>query len=164
MSYDLGASMSMSILRAGVSRVVARPCPSGRFCSRPRPRIEIVRRTDWRSVWQSRAAVEDFTQGEEDEDEDEEEGEAEETEEPKRASKRRKRKERSKRFKELALNLPEGEVSALEAFGILKDRANAKFDETVEMHGKTTLDPRYADQQLRATGAAVQSVISRISV
>jgi len=34
---------------------------------------------------------------------------------------------------------------------LLKDVSFAKFDETVEVHVRTTLDPRKADQQLRGT-------------
>jgi large subunit ribosomal protein L1 len=36
-----------------------------------------------------------------------------------------------------------------EAVEIIKQAANAKFDETVELHLRTTADPRHADQQLR---------------
>ncbi len=38
-----------------------------------------------------------------------------------------------------------------EAVRLLKECAYAKFDETVELHLRTTLDPRHADQQLRGT-------------
>ena len=65
----------------------------------------------------------------------------------------RKKKIRSKRFSQLSLNLPMGEASPMDAINALKERASASFDETVELNGKTSLDPRYADQQLRATGA-----------
>jgi len=36
-----------------------------------------------------------------------------------------------------------------EAIGLVKQAAKAKFDETVELHIRTGLDPRHADQQLR---------------
>lgn len=36
-----------------------------------------------------------------------------------------------------------------EAIGLVKQTANAKFDETIEVHFRTTADPRHADQQLR---------------
>jgi large subunit ribosomal protein L1 len=39
----------------------------------------------------------------------------------------------------------------LEAVGLAKQGATAKFDETVELHLKTGLDPRHADQQVRGT-------------
>jgi large subunit ribosomal protein L1 len=38
-----------------------------------------------------------------------------------------------------------------EAVGVLKKNATAKFDETVELHVSTGLDPRHADQQVRGT-------------
>ena len=38
-----------------------------------------------------------------------------------------------------------------EAVGVLKKNATAKFDETVELHVRTDLDPRHADQQVRGT-------------
>ena len=36
-----------------------------------------------------------------------------------------------------------------EAIGLLKELANAKFDETVEVHLRTNADPRHADQMIR---------------
>ena len=38
-----------------------------------------------------------------------------------------------------------------EAIALAKETAPAKFDETVEMHIRTGLDPRHADQQIRGT-------------
>ena len=38
-----------------------------------------------------------------------------------------------------------------EALRLVKQAAYAKFDETVEVHLRTTLDPRQADQQIRST-------------
>src|SRR5687768_8679938 len=38
-----------------------------------------------------------------------------------------------------------------EAIKLAKEAAFAKFDETVELHMRTGLDPRHADQQIRGT-------------
>ena len=43
------------------------------------------------------------------------------------------------------------EYPASEAIALLKEIASANFDETVELHIRTGLDPRHADQQLRGT-------------
>ena len=41
----------------------------------------------------------------------------------------------------------------IEALGIIKKNANAKFDETIEAHIRLGIDPKYTDQQLRTTVA-----------
>ena len=41
----------------------------------------------------------------------------------------------------------------LEALDIIKENANAKFDETIEAHIRLGIDPKYTDQQLRTTVA-----------
>ena len=41
----------------------------------------------------------------------------------------------------------------LEALTIIKENANAKFDETIEAHIRLGIDPKYTDQQLRTTVA-----------
>lgn len=41
--------------------------------------------------------------------------------------------------------------SPLEALSLIKEVANAKFDETVEVHIRLGVDPRKADQQVRGT-------------
>ena len=40
-----------------------------------------------------------------------------------------------------------------EALNIVKENANAKFDETIEAHIRLGIDPKYTDQQLRTTVA-----------
>ena len=42
-------------------------------------------------------------------------------------------------------------VALAEAVTRVKQNATAKFDETVELHIRTGLDPRHADQQVRGT-------------
>ena len=39
----------------------------------------------------------------------------------------------------------------VEALGIVKKTATAKFVETIELHGNLNLDPKYNDQQIRTT-------------
>jgi len=41
----------------------------------------------------------------------------------------------------------------LEALNLIKENANAKFDETIEAHIRLGIDPKYTDQQLRTTVA-----------
>ena len=41
----------------------------------------------------------------------------------------------------------------LDALTIIKESANAKFDETIEAHIRLGIDPKYTDQQLRTTVA-----------
>ncbi len=57
---------------------------------------------------------------------------------------------RSRRYKQAYAGIDRGQVYApAEALTLVKDRASARFNETIEMHLSTTLDPRKADQQLR---------------
>ena len=41
----------------------------------------------------------------------------------------------------------------IEALSIIKENANAKFDETIEAHIRLGIDPKYTDKQLRTTVA-----------
>ena len=43
--------------------------------------------------------------------------------------------------------------SPIDALSIIKENANAKFDETIEAHIRLGIDPKYTDQQLRTTVA-----------
>ncbi len=57
-----------------------------------------------------------------------------------------------KKYRDAAEKIDESkEYSANEAIALLKEIASANFDETVELHIRTGLDSRHADQQLRGT-------------
>ena len=51
-----------------------------------------------------------------------------------------------------------------EAVRMAKEIAYAKFDETVELHVRTGLDPRHAEQQLRGTALLPHGLGKRVSV
>ncbi|HEX5938731.1 MAG TPA: 50S ribosomal protein L1 [Dehalococcoidia bacterium] len=51
-----------------------------------------------------------------------------------------------------------------EAVKLAKDAAFAKFDETVELHLRTGLDPRHADQQIRGTALLPHGLGKKVRV
>ena len=53
----------------------------------------------------------------------------------------------------LATKIEDRIYAPLEALSIIKENANAKFDETIEAHIRLGIDPKYTDQQLRTTVA-----------
>ena len=55
----------------------------------------------------------------------------------------------SKRLASLAGKIEDRAYAPLEAIALVKDNANAKFDETMEAHVRLGIDPKYTDQQLR---------------
>lgn len=61
-------------------------------------------------------------------------------------------KKRGKRYRALLEKVDRDRLyEPAEAIRLAKETASAKFDETVEVHMRTGLDPRHADQQLRGT-------------
>ena len=60
-------------------------------------------------------------------------------------------KKYTKRISNLNSLITEETYSAKEASTLLKELANAKFDETLEAHISLNIDPKYANQQLRTT-------------
>ncbi len=62
-------------------------------------------------------------------------------------------KKLSKRMAALSTKIEDRIYSPLEALSIIKESANAKFDETIEAHIRLGIDPKYTDQQLRTTVA-----------
>ena len=59
----------------------------------------------------------------------------------------------SKRMSALSSKLEERIYAPAEAIKLVKENANAKFDETIEAHARLGIDPKYTDQQLRTTVA-----------
>lgn len=58
----------------------------------------------------------------------------------------------SKRIKKLSENIDKDKAYTVEqASDIIKKSANAKFDETLELHAKLGIDPKKPDQQVRTT-------------
>ena len=60
-------------------------------------------------------------------------------------------KKLSKRMALLAEKVENRIYQAKDALKIVKENANAKFDETIEAHIRLGIDPKYTDQQLRTT-------------
>jgi large subunit ribosomal protein L1 len=60
--------------------------------------------------------------------------------------------QRSKRYKGLLEKVDATKLYGFrEAVSLVKEIANAKFDESVELHVRLGVDPRHADQQVRST-------------
>ncbi len=62
-------------------------------------------------------------------------------------------KKLSKRMAALSTKIEDRIYPPHEALSIIKENANAKFDETIEAHIRLGIDPKYTDQQLRTTVA-----------
>jgi ribosomal protein L1 len=65
----------------------------------------------------------------------------------------KREKKRSKRFKAMQAKVPSrtDETDPAAAIKMIKAAASTKFTESVEFHARMGLDPKYSDQQLRAT-------------
>tara|TARA_B100000700_G_C14885354_1_gene780065 strand:- start:422 stop:1132 length:711 start_codon:yes stop_codon:yes gene_type:complete len=71
----------------------------------------------------------------------------------------------SKRMSALSSKIEDKKVySPLEAISLVKENANAKFDETMEAHIRLGIDPKYTDQQLRTTVALPQGTGQTIKI
>ena len=62
----------------------------------------------------------------------------------------------SKRMANLVSQVEDRPYEPIEAIKLVKANANAKFDETIEVHARLGIDPKYTDQQLRTTVALPQ--------
>jgi len=72
---------------------------------------------------------------------------------------------RGKKYQEaLKLIDRESAYAPPEAIALAKKTAPAKFDETVELHIRTGLDPRHADQQIRGTALLPHGLGKRVRV
>jgi large subunit ribosomal protein L1 len=72
---------------------------------------------------------------------------------------------RGKRYEEAAALIEHLKTySPADAISLAKQTAKAKFDETVELHLRTGLDPRHADQQLRGTALLPHGLGKKVRV
>ncbi len=70
----------------------------------------------------------------------------------------------SKRLNTLLSKVEDRVYKPLEAIQLVKENANAKFDETIEAHVRLGIDPKYTDQQLRTTVALPQGTGQSIRI
>ena len=70
----------------------------------------------------------------------------------------------SKRMTNLVSKVEDRVYEALEAIKLVKENANAKFDETIEAHARLGIDPKYTDQQLRTTVALPQGTGQKVRI
>jgi len=73
-------------------------------------------------------------------------------------------KKLSKRIAKLTSKVEDRTYSPNEAVKLVKENANAKFDETIEAHIRLGIDPKYTDQQLRTTVALPQGTGQNIRI
>lgn len=70
----------------------------------------------------------------------------------------------SKRIAALLVKVEDRVYEPLDAIQLVKENANAKFDETIEAHVRLGIDPKYTDQQLRTTVALPQGTGQTIRI
>ncbi len=70
----------------------------------------------------------------------------------------------SKRMTTLLSKVEDRSYSPNEAINLVKENANAKFDETIEAHIRLGIDPKYTDQQLRTTVALPKGTGQKIRI
>tara|TARA_Y100001968_G_C19446640_1_gene765739 strand:+ start:4332 stop:5039 length:708 start_codon:yes stop_codon:yes gene_type:complete len=73
-------------------------------------------------------------------------------------------KKLSKRMAKISSKIEERAYSPIEAIKLVKESANAKFDETIEAHIRLGIDPKYTDQQLRTTVALPQGTGQKVRI
>ena len=70
----------------------------------------------------------------------------------------------SKRMASLTSKVEDRAYEPIDAIKLVKENANAKFDETIEAHVRLGIDPKYTDQQLRTTVALPQGTGQSIKI
>tara|TARA_Y100001968_G_scaffold237088_1_gene220418 strand:- start:3372 stop:4076 length:705 start_codon:yes stop_codon:yes gene_type:complete len=69
-----------------------------------------------------------------------------------------------KRIAALSSKVEDRSYEPIEAIKLIKETANAKFDETIEAHIRLGIDPKYTDQQLRTTVALPQGTGQKVRI
>ena len=70
----------------------------------------------------------------------------------------------SRRYQHLLKKITQSYYNPVDALKLLQEVSNAKFNETVDVHIVLGLDPKYADQQLRATVILPQGIGKTVRV
>ena len=73
-------------------------------------------------------------------------------------------KKTSKRMTALSSKVEGRSYLPLDAIKLVKENANAKFDETIEAHIRLGIDPKYTDQQLRTTVALPKGTGQKVRI
>ena len=69
-----------------------------------------------------------------------------------------------KRYAEISSKVGERLYLPIDAINLVKENANAKFDETIEAHLRLGIDPKYTDQQLRTTVVLPQGTGQKVRI